>query len=158
MDCGKDSGSGLFRTAGGLTGVDDGMGKDYWFPARRHGYGWGLPVKWQGWLAMALFLLHQAGALVAFPPARDPGTFVAVTLFGALALMLVCVAQGRAAGQTGVAAALTHFPAGPGLATLIDRPHCGIALPVLVQRDLHDAFPPAGYGGGFECSSARRGG
>jgi hypothetical protein len=46
--------------------------KDYWFRAGRQGYGWGPPVRWQGWLAVALFLLLQVGAFVAFPPARDP--------------------------------------------------------------------------------------
>lgn len=86
----------------GLTGVKDCMGKkDYWFPARRHGYGWGPPVRWQGWLAVALFLLLQVGAFVAFPPARDPGTFVAVTLLGALALMLVCVLKGEPLDRQG---------------------------------------------------------
>lgn len=25
--------------------------KDIWFPAKKFGYGWGLPLKWQGWVA-----------------------------------------------------------------------------------------------------------
>jgi hypothetical protein len=24
------------------------MDDDFWFPAKRYGWGWGLPVKWQG--------------------------------------------------------------------------------------------------------------
>jgi hypothetical protein len=28
----------------------------YWFPAKRYGWGWGFPVTWQGWLALAVFL------------------------------------------------------------------------------------------------------
>jgi len=27
-----------------------------WFPAKRYGYGWGLPGKWQGWAVMIGFL------------------------------------------------------------------------------------------------------
>jgi Tfp pilus assembly protein PilN len=24
----------------------------FWFPAKRYGWGWGLPVRWQGWLVL----------------------------------------------------------------------------------------------------------
>jgi hypothetical protein len=27
----------------------------YWFPVKRYGWGWGLPVRWQGWVALALY-------------------------------------------------------------------------------------------------------
>jgi len=27
-------------------------GDRYWFPARRYGWGWGLPTAWQGWVVM----------------------------------------------------------------------------------------------------------
>jgi hypothetical protein len=27
----------------------------YWFPAKRYGWGWGLPVTWQGWVALILW-------------------------------------------------------------------------------------------------------
>lgn len=30
---------------------EDSKSKDIWFPAKKYGYGWGLPVKWQGWVA-----------------------------------------------------------------------------------------------------------
>ena len=29
---------------------------DYWFPAKRYGWGWGLPIRWQGWVVMGVFL------------------------------------------------------------------------------------------------------
>ena len=28
----------------------------YWFPAKRYGWGWGLPGTWQGWLVVAAFV------------------------------------------------------------------------------------------------------
>lgn len=31
-------------------------GKDIWFPAKRFGYGWGLPVTWQGWAVLLAYL------------------------------------------------------------------------------------------------------
>lgn len=27
-----------------------------WFPAKRYGWGWGLPIRWQGWLAFVGYL------------------------------------------------------------------------------------------------------
>ncbi|MBM9616141.1 hypothetical protein JWJ90_17875 [Desulfobulbus rhabdoformis] len=37
----------------------------YWFPAKRYGYGWGLPTTWQGWLVFLLYLgLSTGGALL----------------------------------------------------------------------------------------------
>lgn len=27
----------------------------YWFPAKRYGWGWGLPIRWQGWVVFAVY-------------------------------------------------------------------------------------------------------
>ncbi len=27
-----------------------------WFPAKRYGYGWGIPRRWQGWLVLCIYL------------------------------------------------------------------------------------------------------
>ena len=29
----------------------------YWFPAKRYGWGWGLPITWQGWAILVGFML-----------------------------------------------------------------------------------------------------
>ena len=43
-----------------LTMID----KHYWFPAMRYGFGWGLPITWQGWLSMiAVIDLAALGGL-----------------------------------------------------------------------------------------------
>jgi hypothetical protein len=31
--------------------------RSIWFPAKRHGWGWGLPVTWQGWLVLIAWLV-----------------------------------------------------------------------------------------------------
>lgn len=28
----------------------------YWFPAKRHGWGWGPPSSWQGWIVLFAYL------------------------------------------------------------------------------------------------------
>lgn len=29
----------------------------FWFPAKRHGWGWGPPVAWQGWVVLIAYLV-----------------------------------------------------------------------------------------------------
>ncbi len=38
-----------------------------WFRAKSHGYGAGLPIKWQGWMLMAVHFALIAGVGVAAP-------------------------------------------------------------------------------------------
>jgi len=67
----------------------------YWFPAKRHGWGWGLPVKWQGWLVLFAFIAVLAIGGVRYPPTQDTPAFVAVVLFATLALGVVCWWKGE---------------------------------------------------------------
>ena len=34
----------------------DAKDKRYWFGAKRYGYGWGLPITWEGWLVLVLWI------------------------------------------------------------------------------------------------------
>lgn len=51
----------------------------HWFEPKRYGYGAGLPVAWQGWVLLGLFVGGLAGAGLLFMP-DDPVSFFAVTL------------------------------------------------------------------------------
>jgi hypothetical protein len=64
---------------------------DFWFPVKRHGYGWGLPVRWQGWVVMIVFVGAQIVGVRHFVARRD----FADTLFclvGLSALLIAIVA------------------------------------------------------------------
>jgi hypothetical protein len=39
----------------------------YWFPAKRYGWGWGLPSTWQGWVVFAGFLALVAAGTFVLP-------------------------------------------------------------------------------------------
>jgi hypothetical protein len=43
---------------------------EYWFPAKRYGWGWGLPQTWQGWLVLAVFFGLLGGGFVLGSPAE----------------------------------------------------------------------------------------
>jgi hypothetical protein len=71
------------------------MSDRYWFPAKRYGWGWGLPLTWQGWVVMAAYVALIAAAVVVFPPHRARLAF-----FGSVAILtglltVVCWLKGE---------------------------------------------------------------
>lgn len=49
---------------------------EYWFPARKYGLGWGLPVVWQGWAVIAVFVLLIVLGVFIILPKFGPWIFV----------------------------------------------------------------------------------
>ena len=37
--------------------------RQYWFPAKRYGWGWGPPTKWQGWVVLIVWFLALFGGI-----------------------------------------------------------------------------------------------
>jgi hypothetical protein len=68
--------------------------KQYWFPAKRYGWGWGLPCSWQGWLVLLAALFVIGWAAVVLRP-HDPVRFTLVSVGTVAALILVCLAKGE---------------------------------------------------------------
>ena len=67
----------------------------YWFPAKRYGWGWGAPTRWQGWAVVALFLgLLAAGAFI-FPPQFERASYIAYDLVLFALLIGVCWLKGE---------------------------------------------------------------
>ena len=50
--------------------------KNYWFPTKRYGWGWGLPSTWQGWVLLVGFLALLVLGSVWFPPDRRLGWYL----------------------------------------------------------------------------------
>lgn len=36
----------------------------YWFPAKRYGWGWGLPSAWQGWAVLVAYVTLGLGGIL----------------------------------------------------------------------------------------------
>jgi hypothetical protein len=52
---------------------------NYWFSARRYGWGWSLPSSWEGWVVLAVFLgLTIVGSFVVLPGAGAFAAYVAI--------------------------------------------------------------------------------
>ncbi|MCC7067146.1 MAG: hypothetical protein IT523_01690 [Burkholderiales bacterium] len=62
----------------------------YWFPAKRYGWGWGLPITWQGWLVLAGYVLLALALVRWVSPREHPWMFVAGMTVLSLAFGVVC--------------------------------------------------------------------
>ena len=70
-------------------------GRRYWFPAKRYGWGWGLPRTWEGWLALGTFVgLIVAGAKL-FPPRAMLGAYLTYVVTIAVLFVGVCWLTGE---------------------------------------------------------------
>jgi hypothetical protein len=66
---------------------------EYWFAAKRYGWGWDLPRTWQGWLVYAVYV-----CVLVLPAMATDGNLVVLTLAIAVAtpvLFAVCWAKGE---------------------------------------------------------------
>jgi hypothetical protein len=69
----------------------------YWFPAKRYGWGWGLPTAWQGWVIMLGSLAAIALAARWMLPRHPIALQFAV--LGIVGLLLrVCYRKGEPPG------------------------------------------------------------
>lgn len=68
--------------------------KTYWFPAKRYGWGWGLPCAWQGWTVLAVFVALLAGGAY-FLERLGLTLFVGYAMALGLVLIVVCWIKGE---------------------------------------------------------------
>ena len=64
---------------------------NYWFPAKRYGWGWGLPSRWQGWAVLVVYLGLVLIATFRLP---QPQYMISVAVLTAL-LIAVCWLKGE---------------------------------------------------------------
>ena len=67
----------------------------YWFPAKRYGWGWGLPAVWQGWVVLVGFIGLAVVVARVVPPERSVVGFVAAMSGLSLALIAICWWKGE---------------------------------------------------------------
>lgn len=64
--------------------------KRYWFPAKRHGWGWSLPTVWQGWAVLVAYLVALV-AISSLVPRHANRVFFWALVALATALFVVIV-------------------------------------------------------------------
>ena len=73
-------------------------GRPYWFPAKKRGWGWGLPTVWQGWLVLACFFGSLLAGAFALLPRYGQAAFIAYAVGLVLLLVGVCWVTGEPPG------------------------------------------------------------
>jgi hypothetical protein len=68
---------------------------EYWFPAKRYGWGWGIPSTWQGWVVVAIFFVLLSAGVVIFPPQHSLVNFVGYVAILTVLLTGVCWWKGE---------------------------------------------------------------
>ena len=66
-----------------------------WFPAKRYGWGWGLPIRWQGWAVMGVYAVLLVAAVFFLHSEREPLKFIAAVAGLTIALIAVCWIKGE---------------------------------------------------------------
>ena len=69
--------------------------RNYWFPAKRYGWGWGFPTTWQGTAVLVAFVLLLAAGGYALLPAHGPLAFVGYSTLLCAVLVAVCWVKGE---------------------------------------------------------------
>ncbi len=67
----------------------------YWFAAKRYGWGWGLPITWQGWAVLIAFLCLVLAGTRIFPPKTSLVAYVGYIIALSIILLIVCWKKGE---------------------------------------------------------------
>jgi len=62
----------------------------YWFPAKRHGWGWGFPVTWQGWAVLVVYLVLIIGGVPVLQVSKGDLAYLVYAAALTLALPAIC--------------------------------------------------------------------
>jgi len=68
--------------------------KRFWFPAKKYGWGWGLPCSWQGWVVYALWFVLLFGGGIFLAP-RSIVLYVVWAVVLGVAFFVVVLIKGE---------------------------------------------------------------
>lgn len=69
--------------------------KPYWFPAKTHGWGWGLPCAWQGWVVLGTYVAMGVWLGLQVGPDFPPAHFVVGIGVASAILVAICWVKGE---------------------------------------------------------------
>lgn len=70
---------------------------NYWFRAKRYGWGWGLPLAWQGWVVLSIYGVAVLAGIPLLRTTRGTAVYVAYVMACSAVLTLVCWLKGEPA-------------------------------------------------------------
>ena len=67
----------------------------YWCPAKRYGWGWGIPTAWRGWAVLAAFFCLLIVGAVWLLPSSGQAAFILYAVLLCVLLVAVCWIKGE---------------------------------------------------------------
>jgi hypothetical protein len=67
----------------------------YWFPAKRYGWGCGLPITWQGWLVTIVYFILMIGGIIGISPKVNLPAFIGYMSVITIAMLSICWLKGE---------------------------------------------------------------
>jgi len=70
--------------------------KNVWFPAKKYGWGWGLPCAWQGWVVFVVFVgMLWGGSFIFQPSSHHLGPWITYCVLLAMVVLTICFIKGE---------------------------------------------------------------
>ena len=69
--------------------------KNYWFPSKKYGWGWGAPRVWQGWLVLLGYLVGMIAIFLQVSPSVEPSRFALYVFALSILLVMICWHKGE---------------------------------------------------------------
>jgi|HubBroStandDraft_1064217.scaffolds.fasta_scaffold2904925_1 broad specificity phosphatase PhoE len=67
----------------------------YWFAAKLFGWGWGLPLTWEGWVVYGVWLVGFIALLRHFAVPQHPLRILIITIGTLIPLTAICYWKGE---------------------------------------------------------------
>jgi hypothetical protein len=64
--------------------------RKYWFGPKTYGWGWGLPLTWQGWVVLVAYLAFMICLPILYPPTTDILPYLGAVALASTVLILIC--------------------------------------------------------------------
>jgi len=74
---------------------------EYWFPAKRYGWGWGMPSTWQGWVVLLVYAVLILGGIPVIQSTRGDVWYIAYGGFLTIVFIAICWFKGERPGWRG---------------------------------------------------------
>lgn len=69
-----------------------------WFHPIKYGYGTGLPMRWQGWVLLAAYILLMSGCGLLIEQGNTPSIIIALIMMTACTMMFLFIVKKRTKG------------------------------------------------------------
>ncbi len=70
-------------------------GKKIWFPAKKYGWGWGLPCAWQGWIVLAVFVVLLCVTSALLLPSGHFALYITSAAVLCISVLVICLIKGE---------------------------------------------------------------